>query len=101
MNATVHYPNRCTVPASQPDGYHVLPPLACPPGLPNSSHLPRQKLVANLKTRWPNSKFLLSIGGGGFNLNIWARAATVGLDAFINSIVRTMKETNADGVDSE
>ncbi|EFJ45717.1 hypothetical protein VOLCADRAFT_105813 [Volvox carteri f. nagariensis] len=57
------------------------------------------KLLVSLKSRWPATKLILSIGGGGFSTTIWTKAATTGLTAFVNSAIKAMKSANADGID--
>ncbi|GIM08109.1 hypothetical protein Vretimale_12202 [Volvox reticuliferus] len=56
-------------------------------------------LFAALKPRWPATKFILSIGGGGFSNTIWNTAATTGLTAFVDSAIKAMKDSDADGID--
>ncbi|KXZ46323.1 hypothetical protein GPECTOR_45g93 [Gonium pectorale] len=60
----------------------------------NSLHLLRE-----LKTRWPTTKLLLSVGGGGFSTSTWSAAATTGLATFVNNLVAAMKAAGADGID--
>ncbi|GLI65821.1 hypothetical protein VaNZ11_009394, partial [Volvox africanus] len=57
------------------------------------------RLFAALKPRWPATKFILSIGGGGFSNTIWNTAATIGLAAFVDSAIKAMQDADADGID--
>ncbi|KAG2488250.1 hypothetical protein HYH03_013240 [Edaphochlamys debaryana] len=57
-------------------------------------------LFMALKPRWPATSFILSIGGGGFDNNLWKNAVgTAYFNTFVDSIISKVQAVNADGVD--
>ncbi|KXZ46280.1 hypothetical protein GPECTOR_45g150 [Gonium pectorale] len=58
-------------------------------------------LLKGLKSQWPATAFLLSIGGGGFSTALWSAAASTGRAVFVESAVAAMRAAGADGIDRE
>ncbi len=58
-------------------------------------------LLVELKSRWPATKLLISVGGGGFSTALWSRlvASPANRATFIASTVAMMRSVNADGID--
>ncbi|KAG2431216.1 hypothetical protein HXX76_009744 [Chlamydomonas incerta] len=56
-------------------------------------------LLRGLKSRWPATQLLLSVGGGGFSTAVWSATATTGRAAFVDSLVAAVVAAGADGVD--